>query len=164
MLLGGNKERRAHIYNKIREKTGLNSEFLIWYKTFNEEASLSDGIVMFGDVKYKMQEFMLLVDGKTKEHWGEYTNVINDVYEFALKEFEKRGLVKYHITESGHTYPKITGYNYMNDPEFFIAYRKKGEINWTGRISTPADLSDIVRHVNCGYEFREKDIANRFFN
>lgn len=161
------EEREYRIYTKIKEKTGLKEEFLLFYKLFNDEATFSDGIIMPEKAKRSLKELMKNIDeqnikGKTSEKI--YNDAINELYNLALTLFEKKDLIEYIKIGYKHIYPKIKGYNYINDPEFYIAYRTKNSKKWNGRISTPITLFDVVSFMNYGYEFREKDITNCFFN
>jgi hypothetical protein len=114
---------------------------------------------MFGGVKHDLQDFMLRAEGKdVSKYWGMYTQNVESAYSAALLEFEKKKLIEFYTAGNACTYPKITGYNYFNDPQFYVAYRKKGEDSWNGRLSVPLDISHLTRHLNAGYEFREKEV------
>lgn len=164
MKKGETRERTALICDKIIKKTGLDPKFLMWYIAFNEDARPSNGIIIPDEVKYDMQNVLWNTNRKPEISWEEYTKIINEGYDLVVKIFEKKGLIDYKIIESGHKYPVLKGYNYLNDPEFYISYRKKGDIEWYGRMSTPLNIVDILKCVSEGNEFREKDITANFFN
>jgi hypothetical protein len=164
-LLFGSAEYRQELYNAIRNNTGLDAPFTIIYSAFLCEASLSDGIVMPDGVKHSLQEYMLICEGKNDgKHFGEYQKKADEWYNIALDVFETKKLITYHISESGYKYPRIIGYNYFDDPKFFIAYRKKGDDSWNGRMSASTDLEHLIRHLDAGYEFREKEVMQKILN
>lgn len=164
MLFNETPERVIGFCDKIKKETGLGQEYLIWYMLFSEHALVSDRTVIPEEVKYDLKEITLRTNNKLKSNSKQYVSIIDLGYNLAIKAFEKKGLIEYVISESGDTYPKLIGYNYINDPEFFIQYRKKGEKIWDGRMATPITLLNVVYCLNEGNEFKDKDITGCFFN
>lgn len=76
-----NKEK---LYKKIKEKTGLPEALVVFYDYFIESSNLSNGICMFGEIKYKIKQLMERVDGNSKEH------NIEGYYEFLYNEFKEK--------------------------------------------------------------------------
>jgi hypothetical protein len=81
-----------------------------------------------------------------------------------LKRFEEKKLIEYQENENGCDAVKMIGYNFLNDPEFYYAYKTKKETEWTGRILSTIGLAEITQYISLGYEFREKEIVNDFPN
>jgi hypothetical protein len=151
------------ISEKIRKMTGLDDRFLGLYEIFVNSANLDDGIVMFDEVKHRINKEMSKITGK--DYDNEYKPFAEIAYADAVKEFRKRGLIKLHKAHSGTIYPQIIGYNYFDDPEFYVAYRKKGDTSWNGRF--PASMVDhytLCHYINEGYEIRENHILPTLLN
>lgn len=147
------------IKEKIQKETGLDETLSRLYDFFVESSNLTDGIVMFEEVKYKLREFIGYC-GMNPEKID-----IDKTYMRVFNELKNKKLLLSHTTSNGTTYPKIIGYNYYNDSEFYIATRKKGEKKWNGRIGNGPNLElSIIREINHGYEIREKEFLQKILN
>jgi hypothetical protein len=152
------------LFNKIKKETGLDDFGATWYNVFVTQSCILDGIVKYDDIKEGMRKYVALINYHNPEH-----NMIADKYvesKFSkyLELFEEKKLIDYQTIEDGHIYPRIIGYNFLNDPEFFVAYRKKGETEWVRRMPMNSDISDIIKHAEQDYEFRDVDIKGTLFN
>jgi hypothetical protein len=147
------------IYKKIKKETGLEEHFIFMYDFFIESSSLVDGIVMPGEVKYKLKKFINYA-GDNPEKYN-----IERFYKNILKEFKKRELIQDYKAGNQYIYPKIIGYNYYNDEEFYFKTRTKGETNWTGRISkNGVTQGNILRNVVYKQEFENKELEQTVLN
>lgn len=165
LLLLGGIEFKNKVISKLKIETGLEGNLLLLYDAFVLVSHPVGAIVQPGDVKYNVQEFLILSEGKSlEEHWDEYTGYVDTLYDVAVKAFEERRLITNYTLSDGKVFPKVIGYNYFEDPEFFIAYRKIGEKDWTGRIAAPLTWQEFILYKNKDYEFREKEIENSFLN
>ena len=116
-------------HKKIKEKTGLEEYLFVMYDFFIEASGVSDGIVMPSEVTCKLKEFIEYAGDNPKKY------NIEEFYGNILKEFKEKGLVEDYKAGNGTTYPKIIGYNYYNDEEFYFKTRRKGDKTWNGRIA-----------------------------
>ena len=102
----------------------------------------------------------------SKNNWNKYTSDINKGYNLALNAFEKKELIDY-IELNAQIFPRLIGYNYVNDPELFIIFKEKNSTEWDYRSPTPITLLDAVEFVKKEYEFKDKNIekvVKSFFN
>jgi len=148
---------------KICEETGLDEGGAYWYKKFIESSSLIGGIVMQGEVQHEIQK-LISISEKTDFNSVSSKRVKN-AYNFILNEFKDKQLVGEYVAGNGVTYPKIIGYNYYNDEEFYFKIRKRGEFGWNGRISREHIYpSKIIREMFYGYEFENKELEQMVLN
>lgn len=151
------------IYRKIKRETGLNKREILWYEAFISESYQDDGMIISEKVKERIKEFISLID-ENKENKEYYGVNIDELFPYIMHIFEKKNLIDYHVAGDGKKYPRLIGYNYLNDPEFYVAYRKIGETKWTNRLPRKIALTEVSEYLIKGYEFREKDITNLLFN
>ena len=149
------------IKKRISERTGLENKFEIEaYVNFVESANADDGLIMFGDCRHEFwkdiyQEIIVKTYGEqtyksinslneTKKLWiEEMVNPFVDematkFYDYYLNLFIKKGLVsepKFCGKNADTKHPVLKSYNFYNDPDFYIPYRKKGSEEWSGRVS-----------------------------
>ena len=149
------------IKKRISERTGLENKFEIEaYVNFVESADADDGLIMFGDCRHEFwkdiyQEIIVKTYGeqiyksidfldKNKKLWiEEMVNPFVDEmatksYNYYLNVFIQKGLVgepKFFRKNTDTKYPVLKSYNFYNDPDFYIPYRKKGSDEWSGRVS-----------------------------
>jgi len=151
------------IYDKILTKTGLKEDLLIWYQTLIEEYHKNDKIVQYEDIKENMLEKIIVMETKSlpKDKIREY---LDSKLPEILKVFKEKKLIDYQMIETGDILPRLIGYNYLEDPEFYIAYRKKGQKEWEGRIPKNIDLKTMLKYINKGYEFEDKNFTSKLLN
>lgn len=150
---------KKRIHKKIKKETKLAEEFVILYDFFIEASNLTDGIVMFGEVKNNLRKFI--------EYAGEDSNNYNieTFYEKILKVFKEKGLIEDHFSGNGTTYPKIIGYNYYNDEEFFFKTKSPGDKEWNGRVSRNSiNKYTILRELKHGSKFENKELEQMVLN
>ncbi len=140
------------LVERIKERTGLRTDRAAEaYAHFVHHAEFDRGIITGGDVSHEFY-------GQAKEEGnrgGE--NLINlgkGRYERWLARFRRLGLIAQTDFKdgSGSKYPLLVGYNYFNDPEVYVRYRKKGTDSWNGRITRCAK-EEMARMSREGYEF-----------
>lgn len=152
-----------NVAKRVKEKTGLEEIFIMWYNVFAAESYMSDGIVDCDRVKQYMEKFLIQQDNNSN-NTNKYTKYVEYTMRSVLEIFEKEGLLEYVVSNTGEKYPKLIGYNYLNDTDFYLAYRKKGEEKWHGRISRNKYIQNAIEYQENGYEFREKNIISKLFN
>lgn len=147
---------------KIKEMTGLDEGGVYWYKKFIEASSLVDEIVMFGEIKHEIRRLISI--SEEIEFNSIDKKKIDEAYDLILDNFKERGLVGDYF--SGETcYPKILGYNFYDDEEFYFKTRTKGEMNWTGRIPKEGIYpKGIIREIIYGSEFENKELEQMVLN
>lgn len=134
------------IAKKISERTGLKSdEEIMAYSYFCKNADLNNCIILYGDVKHGFYTSLLeyaSVPMKKLEsaYWnsvgnhektGEHENRLESPLSKQAKElygkysvqFTERGLISppEKTAYSQEYYPRLNGYNYFNDSEFYRA-------------------------------------------
>jgi len=137
------------------EETGLDSIEAMFYTSFCDSANLSDRIVMPGNVTYDLCNLI--------ESFGfeVVKNKKTELYNYWENIFVEKGLVQNQILQNGNIYPVIKGYFPYDDPRLYVAYRRKGEKEWNGRMSTGILLDNNLIYpeplwtIHHGYEFRE---------
>lgn len=152
------------IHNKIKKETGLNEEIILWYDALTYVANKSDGIAKYDDIAEKVLELFEIIGGEDFEYNEENILKINTALPNVLKYFERKRLIDYQMIEDGKLYPRLIGYNYLNDPEFFIAYRKKGATEWDERMSTITDTRTIMQRLLEGCEFERYESIKFLLN
>lgn len=125
------------ISKKVTAKTGLKTKAGIdAYHTFCSHAGLEDGVLMYGSIRGEL--------GKRK-------------YDYWYKKFVKMGLISKfkNVRQATTKYPVLLGYNFMNDREFYIPYKRKGGKYWNGRITV--DWKEQIEKLKKqGYVFRRR--------
>lgn len=152
------------LFNKIKKETGLDDIGATWYNTFIAESNILDGIVKYEDVKEGMRKYVALINYYNPEHDLIAEKYVESKFPKYLELFEEKKLIDYQMIEDGITYPRIIGYNYFNDLEFFIPYRKKGETEWFRRMPLDVSIADIIKHVEQEYEFKDIDVKSIYSN
>lgn len=146
---------KKRLFEKIKEETGLHEGLIPYYDLFIKSSSLSTGICMFGEIKYEIKKILNNVDDKK----------INSYYNFLYDTFKLKNLVEDYESPSGTTYPKLIGYNYLNDPEFYLSFRKKGEDGWNGRSLVDKKIQlTVLRHLNNKEEIKEQEFLDMLLN
>jgi len=150
--------------NKIMLMTGLDEKIVPLYEMFVDAASLGTGVVMYGEVKHRMTQALSAIMGQRFN--DEYVPMSEKRYWEIVKLFEEKKLIEWFTTTMGAKYPRIIGYNYFDDPEFYIATRTKGKQEWNGRISVDLihDKHYLCTCLNAGEEFREKFVLDTIRN
>jgi hypothetical protein len=151
------------IHTKIKEHTGLDDELAFWYRVFIDSSSISDGLVLSSAVKSKIRGLMTRLDASnpsedpfTKMDAKTLDNMVENSYDFILDSLIDYRLLDKVSSSSGKDYPRIVGYNYLNDTELYVAYRSKGETNWTGRFPTPRiNFYEVQKILDSGCEFKD---------
>jgi len=161
----GIEEFVERIHRKISDKTGLEGDLVgIWYNAFVANACLRDDIVQYDDIKEYVQELLLFLDDDTTKNKEKYTNYINATLPSVLEIFEEKKLIDYQMIETGEMLPRLIGYNYLNDPEFYVPYRKKGDTEWSSRISRNTENKILINYLAKGYEFKENNLVEKILN
>lgn len=103
---------------EIKKRTGLETQGqILAYRLFCNAADFNSGLIS--------EDYLASCWLKSKRrcfYWvGKFLNC---------------GLVK-HCLVGIRKIPmlKLVGYNYMNDPQFYVKYKNKGEKEWSGRMS-----------------------------
>ena len=136
---------------KIIEETGLNPEEIKFYECFYKNAGLTDKVIMFGDVKDGIGK---LSRNENNQKTPEELRVAKEVaYQLWLMRFQSMDLVhKLEAHYHSESYPVLKGYTPLDDPEFYIAYRKEG---CEGRLPIELLPSKQAQMLKEGYEFRK---------
>ena len=136
-----------NITAKVMAETGLTAEGVKYYEFFYRHAGLNDRVIMFDDVKFDIRR-LLKNDGQEGNN-----SQTEETYNHWLLFFKDKGLISERQFPMA-LYPILDGYTPFEDPKLYIGYRKRGEEEWSGRLST--ELLPIQRKTMLaqGYEFR----------
>ncbi|MGV8086526.1 MAG: hypothetical protein ACP5N1_02760 [Candidatus Woesearchaeota archaeon] len=146
-------------YRKTRKETGLNEETMIWYDAIISESNIITGIVKYEDISERVLEEFEMIGGEEFEYNKDNINKIHNMLPDVLEYFKRKKLIDYKVAEDGKIYPRLIGYNYFNDPQFYMVCRKIGNTEWDKRMPVIVDTEKIIECLIEGYEFREqKDI------
>ncbi|MCR4327580.1 MAG: hypothetical protein NUV46_03300 [Nanoarchaeota archaeon] len=177
------KIKNKDLIERISKRTGLKHDWEInAYVNFMESADLEDGLIMFGNCKHlfweEAQEWIInkKYGKKTYERYigpGVPSSKIEEIEEFVnplaseisekeynhyLKLFIKKGLVskpRFCRKNTETKYPVLSSYNFFNDPEVYVPYRKKGEKLWNGRFpKNSLTKEEFQDWKSKGYEFK----------
>ena len=140
----------------VMEKTGLTKEEADIYWCFYKHADFSteSGIILPGDVKFELGR---LLDEEGITSVGRQ-NLAQDSYDHWLNFFRRKELIakdEVRYQHNNSSYPVLVGYQPFNDPEIYIAYRKKGDKTWGGRLSAELLSREGERMLAQGYEFKQ---------
>lgn len=138
---------------RIMERTGLTEEKakIYWYFCKHADFSGESGIILPRDVEYELGR--LLDEEKITPKEG---RTLKDSYDFWLNVFRDNGLIADdEVRCNDFSYPVLIGYQPLNDPELYAAYRKNGEERWSGRMSVEFMDTEGKQMSQDGYEFRE---------
>ncbi len=155
------------IYYKILTKTGLEEELLIWYNALIEEHNTTDKIILPKDIKENMLEKILIMENIPQTDINKIIKLntyLDSKLPQILNILEKKKLIEYRIIETGEICPRLIGYNYLEDPEFYIAYKKKNRTKWEGRIPKIIELETILKYIQKGYEFEDSTFISKLLN
>ncbi len=133
-------------------RTGLTIEQVKYYEFFYRHAGLNDRIIMFDDVKFDIRR--LLKDGAKETSEEVSKSLIEETYDSWLNYFKDKGLISEHQFPMV-VYPILYGYTPFEDPEFYIAYKKRGDKEWNGRFSSELLSTVGEKLLAQGYEFRK---------
>lgn len=146
---------------RVMEKTGLSEYEADAYWCFYRNADFSGelGIILPGDVEFDLGNFLDKLGITSEKTPEERQNIAQKTYCYWLHFFRRKGLIakegiKCNPFSPDFAYPFLVGYQPLNDVELYVAYRKKGDERWSGRMS--AELLDKEEEwmKERGYEFR----------
>lgn len=136
------------ITTKVMVQTGLTVEEAKYYRLFYRHAGLNDRVIMFDDVKFDIRR---LLRGDGQEGSKLQTE---ETYDRWLSCFKDKGLISERQFPMA-LFPLLEGYTPFEDPEFYIAYRKRGDKKWNGRFSSELLSTVGEQLLTQGYEFRK---------
>ncbi|MGV8086527.1 MAG: hypothetical protein ACP5N1_02765 [Candidatus Woesearchaeota archaeon] len=151
------------IFYKLKKETGLNDSLALWYNMFISESCPLDDIVKQEDIKEIIRDNILGEDNNSETEKVKDI-LLNNLISKVEKIFERKKLIDYQMIEDGKKYPRIIGYNYFKDPEFYSLYKHRTETEWINRISMNNNVKTITNLLIKGYEFKEKEIINFICN
>lgn len=140
---------------KIEKETGLKPKEIKFYEAFYMHTGLNDNVIMADDAKFLINKFEN--DNETPEEY----NSPEEKYDYWLNRFKDKGLIHkiecfYGDENIGASYPILKGYNPINDPEFYIPYRTKGEEKWNGRMYIEEYLKNKdIYEINYEFDLKE---------
>ncbi|PJE81679.1 hypothetical protein COU58_01170 [Candidatus Pacearchaeota archaeon CG10_big_fil_rev_8_21_14_0_10_32_42] len=153
---------KVNLIKRISERTGLkNVNDVFAYIHFCKSVDFEDGVILFGNVQHDFYEDASKIL-KSKKNYELKSEVLSRyskmAYNHFLKLFISRGLVsepRFVRKDVQTKYPVLSSYNFFNDSEIYIPYRKNGEERWTGRFPKEG-LTDEERSFwkSHNYEFK----------
>jgi hypothetical protein len=153
-----------NIYDKMLIKTGLDEELLMWYHAVTQEANPNDNSVLYENIRENIVEKTLYLENDSRINKKLLYKYIDEQLPTILEIFKEKNLIDYQLTETGEMVPRLIGYNYQDDPEFYIACRKIGKTNWNMKLPRCMDVSEVSKYYLLGYEFSDKTFTNVLFN